>query len=82
MKEFALLLLLLQMCSGKVCHTNDEGPIKNTPCVFPFIFNLQTYHSCTDIGDDNGKLWCATLVDQSGNHVRGNWGYCNLNGKH
>lgn len=82
MKEFALLLLLLQMCSGKVCRTNDEGPIKNTPCVFPFIFNLKTYHSCTDIGDENGKLWCATLVDKSRNHVRGNWGYCNLNGKH
>ena len=78
---FAILILLIaRSSSGEICRTNDEGPVKNDPCIFPFILHGNTYESCTNITDPDGKLWCATKVDENGSLVRGSWGYCNLQG--
>lgn len=83
MRDLAVLLFFLtvKVCSGAICKTNNEGPVKNTPCVFPFSFQVETHHSCTNASDDNGKLWCSTKVDPDGYLTKGNWGYCDLDGK-
>ena len=45
-------------------------------CVFPFIFRGGTFNECTREGDTSGKLWCSTKTDESGQHVKKNWAYC------
>ena len=49
---------------------------KNVPCLFPFTFDGKTYDACTDETDPDGRFWCSTKVDRSGNHIINNWGYC------
>merc|ERR1712227_1184764 len=53
--------------------TTETGGI----CQFPFIFQGQTFTSCTSYLDD--KPWCSTKVDQFNNFIAGaqEWGYCN-----
>jgi len=67
--------------SSEVCSTNEEGPSKNEPCIFPFIFSGQTYDSCTQEFDDQLKFWCSTKVTADNYHIikEGNWGYCGSN---
>ena len=40
-------------------------------CQFPFIFQGQTFTSCTSYLDD--KPWCPTKVDQFNNFIAGNF---------
>ncbi len=54
----------------------DCKTIDGTDCIIPFVFGRKTYRSCTADGDETGKKWCSTKTDQTGRHVRGNWGYC------
>lgn len=55
--------------------TNDaDSPIKNAPCVFPFKYDGKMHTSCT-IDDDN-KLWCSTKVQENGQYLKNQWGYC------
>merc|ERR1712173_579491 len=58
--------------------TTVSGPASGKPCVFPFTWQGKTFTSCTKEGDDQGKLWCSTMVDQAGNHVagQGQYGFC------
>ena len=58
--------------------TVSSGPAVGKQCVFPFTFQGTTYTSCTTDGDDDGKLWCSTLVDNRGIHVsgQGQFGFC------
>ena len=53
----------------------NGGPSSNVPCVFPFIFDGETFNECPL--DDDGA-WCSTLVDANGIHVGGQdkWGNC------
>ena len=62
----------------KRCQTTNEpgSKVKNSPCKFPFTNNGEKYDSCTTDNDPDGRFWCSTKVDQSGNHQKGNWGYC------
>ena len=82
MRELIILLIIFtaQVCSDRLCKTNDEGPVKNASCVFPFKYREKTFNFCTDFDDAVGKLWCSTKVKQEGVHIKGNWGYCNLKG--
>merc|ERR1712226_1142598 len=61
----------------RTCNT-VSGPSAGKPCVFPFTWQGKTFNSCTKEGDDQGKLWCSTMVDQAGNHVtgQGQYGFC------
>ena len=60
------------------CSTNEGGPQKNVPCVFPFIFADRIYYKCTSDFDKDKKFWCSTKVDEEQHHIShgGNWGYC------
>jgi hypothetical protein len=49
--------------------------------VFPFTYAGTTYNGCAEWvygGEHQGKLWCSTKVDETGNHVNGegNYGFC------
>jgi len=54
------------------------GGRTGSPCVFPFIYKDKTHSGCTLVDADDGKPWCSTLTDGSGNHVggQGQWGHC------
>ena len=55
--------------------TTIAGPAQNTSCIFPFIFDVNTYYGCVADGDES---WCSTKVDINGVHIggKGNWGIC------
>ncbi|XP_059085318.1 uncharacterized protein LOC131882241 [Tigriopus californicus] len=58
--------------SSSGCQTID-----GVPCVLPFIYEGTSYSSCTAIGDFDGRPWCSTNVDESGQHKGDeNWGHC------
>jgi len=65
-----LLLLALAGRSEGACST-PKGP-----CVFPFKFRNRLYKTCTTADGDTSP-WCSVQVDTVGNHVQGQWGYCN-----
>ena len=67
---------LLQV--GVTCLTTDEPDslVRNAPCQFPWKLGGKTYDSCTTDEDPNGRLWCATKLDESGSFILGQYGYC------
>lgn len=61
--------------------TAVDGPARGLPCVFPFTWAGTTYHSCprwTFGGRHQGRPWCSTKTDFSGEHIngQGNYGFC------
>jgi len=73
------LVLLSAICLG-VCHGCSTIDL-DIPCVFPFTFKDVTYNGCTNVGDPEGKLWCATKVDENGSYILNSnqYGYCTEN---
>ena len=55
-----------------------NGPGRGLPCKFPFKYYGKVHNSCTDMMKKytNNKPWCSTKVDETGKHMRGNWGNC------
>jgi len=59
------------------CRTNG-GSDAGVQCVFPFTYKEVTYNGCILVDADDGKPWCSTLTDNTGQHVggQGKWGHC------
>ena len=55
-----------------------SGPNPNELCVFPFKLHGITYNQCTTTDNDEGDItpWCSTLINDTGVHIKGNWGNC------
>ncbi|XP_074793248.1 matrix metalloproteinase-9-like [Natator depressus] len=49
------------------------GNSDSSPCVFPFIYKGNTYHSCTAVNDKMGRPWCATTPNYDKDHL---WRFC------
>ena len=58
--------------------TTGSGADSGAKCVFPFIYKSKQYRGCILVDADDGKPWCSTLTDSSGQHVggQGKWGHC------
>ena len=77
-----LLSRLLKPPTGRSRHQacqTKSGPSPNKPCIFPFMWNGETYYECPIDLDDSSQRWCSTKVDLNGKHItgEGHWGHCN-----
>jgi len=50
----------------------------NVPCVIPFKHVDELVTSCKRPEDDTQDWWCSIKVDEYGNHVGGQWGWCDM----
>ena len=55
-----------------------KGPKAGHPCIFPFTDGGKTCPGpkCCNLDNDSKGSWCSTKVDANGNHVSGNYAYC------
>lgn len=58
------------------CKTLGVNHPEVKDCVFPFTFNGVVFTTCSSIFDRENRLWCSIKTDESGNHITGNWDYC------
>jgi len=49
----------------------------DSPCHFPFIFNGDSYESCTIVGRDDGRTWCSKTANYD---IDKKWGFCKNDG--
>ncbi|XP_023328399.1 apolipoprotein(a) isoform X2 [Eurytemora carolleeae] len=59
------------------CRT-VSGANNGALCVLPFTHKGITHTKCTLDDADDGKPWCSTLTDGTGQHIggQGQWGHC------
>ncbi|XP_075894955.1 C-type mannose receptor 2 [Nelusetta ayraudi] len=50
-----------------------QGNSHGRPCYLPFLYDGQWFHKCTNIGREDGHLWCATTFDYGADE---RWGFC------
>ena len=50
-------------CAATELRVGLDNPILGTsqPCVFPFVYDGETYNDCTTVVN-NGELWCSTAA--------------------
>ena len=55
-----------------------KGPKAGHPCIFPFNDGGQTCPGPKCCNTDNSPKgsWCSTKVDSNGNHIPGNYAFC------
>merc|ERR1712241_757194 len=46
-----------------IIGTTDICTAGGQKCTFPFKYEGKSYNSCTEVGSENGKAWCALAVD-------------------
>ena len=49
------------------------GNANGKRCHFPFIFQENSYDSCTTVGRNDNLLWCATTSNYD---IDAEWGFC------
>ena len=54
-------------CGYAPCVTID-GPDVHAECRIPFVYNGQTFQSCTRVDSIDGKPWCPTDLDARGRY--------------
>ncbi|XP_015665641.1 epididymal sperm-binding protein 1 isoform X2 [Protobothrops mucrosquamatus] len=58
----------------RACATEEyEGNSKGKRCFFPFIYNGNTFNSCTNQNSDNGRFWCSVTRNYDADRQ---WSYC------
>ncbi|CAN9507985.1 unnamed protein product [Ophioblennius macclurei] len=62
--------ILMQYKGGDPCPPVTTG---GQECVFPFIFQKNSYSSCTTAGRHDGRNWCSTTADYDSDQ---RWGFC------
>merc|ERR1712119_38936 len=73
--------------SSSACQVETEearcltvsGPRAETPCIFPFVYSGKVYNQCAEWihgGENEGKSWCSTKVDNFDRHIKGQYGFC------
>lgn len=63
-------------CVTTATFVDKDGKVSDKECIFPFIFNNETFFDCTERFEDSGKPWCSLQVDRDGVHVEGMKGFC------
>jgi len=78
LETFSCLFIVLLSLIGKgysECLT-IAGPGKGRPCIFPFKFQELEYSECTTYQADDKRPWCATKVNENGEHISNTYGIC------
>ncbi|XP_054848607.1 fibronectin-like [Eublepharis macularius] len=58
----------------KACSLQEYGGNTNgCACAFPFIYKNQTFYTCTNEDDKQGRFWCATTENYDKDKL---WNYC------
>jgi len=47
-------------------------------CIFPFRYKGRIWKHCTHYDTHGDNNWCSTKVDESGEHIPGHFGHCNV----
>ena len=55
--------------------TGYQNPVRDQPCVFPFVFKSKNYTTCTADGDKDNVPWCATSNSYNWENEF-KWGVC------
>ena len=65
-------------CNFSAGQKDNCQTVEGKNCVFPFVYNGNTYNGCTIDESFNGLAWCATSVDRNRKiyHAYEAWGDC------